>query len=85
LVSPLPLSLKSLISETCPLPVGIGTSKEILLSSPEKIDASNKRHPLGRVGTSADIAAAAKLLLSDEGSWITGQILHIDGGMGNLK
>jgi NAD(P)-dependent dehydrogenase (short-subunit alcohol dehydrogenase family) len=57
----------------------------MLLSSPEKIDASNKRHPLGRVGTSADIAAAAKLLLSDEGSWITGQILHIDGGMGNLK
>ncbi len=58
---------------------------KMLLSSPEKIDASNKRHPLGRVGTSADIAAAAKLLLSDEGSWITGQILHIDGGMGNLK
>jgi NAD(P)-dependent dehydrogenase (short-subunit alcohol dehydrogenase family) len=58
---------------------------KMLLSSPEKIDASNKRHPLGRVGTSDDIAAAAKFLLSDEGSWITGQILHIDGGMGNLK
>lgn len=58
---------------------------KMLLSSPEKIDASNKRHPLGRVGKSDDIAAAAKFLLSDEGSWITGQILHIDGGMGNLK
>lgn len=58
---------------------------KMLLSSPEKIDASNKRHPLGRVGTSADIASAAKFLLSGEGSWITGQILHIDGGMGNLK
>jgi NAD(P)-dependent dehydrogenase (short-subunit alcohol dehydrogenase family) len=58
---------------------------KMLLSTPEKVDASNKRHPLGRVGTSADIAAVAKLLLSDEGSWITGQILHIDGGMGNLK
>ena len=58
---------------------------KMLLSSPEKIDASNKRHPLGRIGTSADITAAAKLLLSDEGSWITGQILHIDGGIGNLK
>jgi NAD(P)-dependent dehydrogenase (short-subunit alcohol dehydrogenase family) len=58
---------------------------KMLLSSPEKIDASNKRHPLGRVGTSDDIANAAKFLLSDEGSWITGQILHIDGGMGNLK
>jgi NAD(P)-dependent dehydrogenase (short-subunit alcohol dehydrogenase family) len=58
---------------------------KMLHSSPEKIDASNKRHPLGRVGTSDDIANAAKFLLSDEGSWITGQILHIDGGMGNLK
>ncbi len=58
---------------------------KMLLSSPEKIDASNKRHPLGRVGTSEDIAAVAKLLLSVEGSWITGQILHIDGGMGTLK
>jgi 3-oxoacyl-[acyl-carrier protein] reductase len=58
---------------------------KMLLSSPEKIDASNKRHPLGRVGKSDDIATAAKFLLSDEGSWITGQILHIDGGMGNLK
>ena len=56
-----------------------------LLSSPEKIEASNKRHPLGRVGTSEDIASMAKLLLSDEGSWITGQIFHIDGGMGALR
>jgi 3-oxoacyl-[acyl-carrier protein] reductase len=56
-----------------------------LLSSPEKIEASNKRHPLGRVGASDDIASMAKLLLSDEGSWITGQIFHIDGGMGALR
>lgn len=58
---------------------------KMLLSSPEKIDASNKRHPLGRVGTSNDIAAVAKLLLSNDGSWITGQVMHVDGGMGNLK
>ena len=56
-----------------------------LLSSPEKIEASNKRHPIGRVGTSEDIASMAKLLLSDEGSWITGQIFHVDGGMGALR
>lgn len=56
-----------------------------LLSSPEKIEASNKRHPLGRVGASEDIASMAKFLLSNDGSWITGQILHIDGGMGALR
>ncbi|CAH0994989.1 2,3-dihydro-2,3-dihydroxybenzoate dehydrogenase [Emticicia aquatica] len=58
---------------------------KMLLSSPEKIEASNKRHPLGRVGKSEDIASMAKFLLSEEGSWITGQIFHIDGGMGTLK
>lgn len=56
-----------------------------LLSSDEKREASNKRHPIGRVGTPQDLAAVAKLLLSDEGSWITGQVLNIDGGMGRLK
>ncbi|MFN4147231.1 MAG: SDR family NAD(P)-dependent oxidoreductase [Runella sp.] len=56
-----------------------------LLSSDEKREASNKRHPLGRVGTAQDLAAATKLLLSDEGSWITGQVIGIDGGMGRLK
>lgn len=56
-----------------------------LLSNDEKREASNKRHPIGRVGTPQDLAAVAKLLLSDEGSWITGQVLNIDGGMGRLK
>ena len=56
-----------------------------LLSSTEKIEASNKRHPIGRVGTSEDIASMAKLLLSDEGSWITGQIFHVDGGMSSIR
>ncbi|MBC7922784.1 MAG: SDR family oxidoreductase [Ferruginibacter sp.] len=58
---------------------------KLLLSSDEKREASNKRHPLGRVGTPADIAAAAAFLLSDEASWITGQVLGIDGGLSNLK
>lgn len=56
-----------------------------LLSNDEKREASNKRHPIGRVGTPQDLAAVAKLLLSDEGSWITGQVLNVDGGMGRLK
>lgn len=56
-----------------------------LLSSPEKIEASNKRHPLGRVGSPDDMTGMLKLLLSADSAWMTGQILHIDGGMGNLK
>ena len=56
-----------------------------LLASEEKKEASNKRHPLGRYGTSEDIAAAAEFLLQDKATWITGQILGVDGGMGSLR
>lgn len=56
-----------------------------LLSTPEKKEASDKRHPLGRIGTSDDIAEATVFLLSSQSSWMTGQIIHIDGGMSNLK
>lgn len=56
-----------------------------LLSTPEKKEASDKRHPLGRIGSAADIAEATVFLLSSKSSWMTGQILHLDGGMSNLK
>lgn len=56
-----------------------------LLATPEKKEASNKRHPIGRFGKSDDLAHMAKLLLSDEGSWITGQVVGVDGGVGSLK
>ncbi len=56
-----------------------------LLSSDERRDSSAQRHPLKRVGTPADIASMAKFLLSDEASWITGQIMAVDGGMSALK
>jgi len=56
-----------------------------LLSSDEKKEVSAKRHPLNSVGKAEDIANAAYYLLSDESSWVTGQILHVDGGMSSLR
>lgn len=56
-----------------------------LLSTEEKKEASNKRHPLGRIGKPEDIASSTVFLLSPQSSWITGQILHLDGGMSSLK
>jgi len=58
---------------------------EKLLSSPEKIEANGQRHPLKRIGEAEDIAEAASFLLTDKSSWMTGQILHVDGGMSSLK
>jgi 3-oxoacyl-[acyl-carrier protein] reductase len=37
-------------------------------------------HPLGRLGTPADIAGVVSFLVSPEGRWITGQLLFADGG-----
>jgi 3-oxoacyl-[acyl-carrier protein] reductase len=56
-----------------------------LLSSDEKRAASAMRHPLKRVGSAAELAALATFLLSPDAAWITGQVIHADGGMGGLK
>ena len=36
-------------------------------------------HPMKRIGEGSDSASVAKFLLTDESSWITGQILGVDG------
>lgn len=56
-----------------------------LLINDEKKEASAKRHPLNSVGKAEEIANAAYFLLSEESSWVTGQIIHIDGGMSSLR
>jgi NAD(P)-dependent dehydrogenase (short-subunit alcohol dehydrogenase family) len=56
-----------------------------LLNSDEKRKKSDARHPIGRIGSPADIAHAIEFLLSDESSWITGQVFSVDGGMSSVK
>lgn len=56
-----------------------------LLNNEQKREANALRHPLKRIGTVEDIANIASFLLSEKASWITGQILHVDGGMSSLK
>ena len=48
-------------------------------------EASEKKHPMMRIGQPEDIAEMALFLLSEKSSWMTGQILSIDGGMSSIK
>jgi 3-oxoacyl-[acyl-carrier protein] reductase len=56
-----------------------------LLSTEDKRAKADQRHPLGRVGTPSDPASAAEFLLSSDSSWITGQVLPVDGGFSSLR
>lgn len=58
---------------------------EKLVSSDDKKSKMAERHPLKRIGTTHDIAAIAAFLLSDSSSWLTGQVLGVDGGMSTLN
>lgn len=58
---------------------------EKLLGNKKKREKMDERHPLKRVGTPDDIAKIASFLLSEDSSWMTGQILGVDGGMSTLN
>lgn len=56
-----------------------------LLSNDEKRNAAALRHPMKQIGNPDHIAALAQFLLSEQASWITGQVLKADGGVSALK
>lgn len=56
-----------------------------LLSSEDKKSKMGERHPLKRIGKAADIANLAEFLLSEKSSWITGQVLAVDGGLSGIN
>ncbi len=58
---------------------------EKLLNNETKIKASEERHPLKRIGNAKEIAETVAFLLSDSASFITGQIIKVDGGISSIK
>jgi len=56
-----------------------------MLKSEVVAEALAKAHPLKRLGEGKDSASLAKFLLSGENSWVTGQIIGVDGGRSSLS
>jgi 3-oxoacyl-[acyl-carrier protein] reductase len=71
---------KRSVTANCIAPGFIATPMTDKLNEKQR-DAILARVPAGRLGSAADVAAAAVFLASDEASYITGQTLHVNGGM----
>jgi NAD(P)-dependent dehydrogenase (short-subunit alcohol dehydrogenase family) len=58
---------------------------ERVWANEKSAEASRSMHPLGRLGTPADIASAIQWLLAPEQTWVTAQTIAVDGGLSTLK
>ncbi len=66
------------VNLVAPGAISVGMSEQ---ATSEMIEEANRRIPLGRWGTDADVAHAVAFLASDEASYITGHVLVVDGGL----
>ena len=56
-----------------------------ILSSEAAIEVSKNMHPISKIGDAGDILPVVKWLLSDDAKWVTGQTIHVDGGLSTVK
>lgn len=71
------------VTVNCVAPGFIRTAMTEVLPDVQK-EALNGRIPMGRMGEGSDIGAAVAYLASDEAGYVTGQTLHVNGGMAML-
>jgi 3-oxoacyl-[acyl-carrier protein] reductase len=71
------------ITVNCVAPGFIATPMTDGLTDKQK-DGINERIPAGRMGAPDDIAAAVAYLVANEAGYVTGQTLHVNGGMAML-
>lgn len=58
---------------------------ERITSNASARQASTLLHPLGRIGTPSDVVPMIEFLLSDNSSWMTAQVIGVDGGLASIK
>jgi len=58
---------------------------QFLFNNSKSLDFSKKLHPLGRLGTGDKLASLAAWLMNPENDWITGEVIHCDGGLSTIK
>ncbi|SKB50434.1 3-oxoacyl-[acyl-carrier-protein] reductase [Sphingopyxis flava] len=72
------------VTVNCVAPGFIATAMTEVLPDAQK-EALNQRIPAGRMGEGSDIAAAVVYLASKEAGYVTGQTIHVNGGMAMLS
>jgi NAD(P)-dependent dehydrogenase (short-subunit alcohol dehydrogenase family) len=56
-----------------------------ITSNEASLKASMAMHPLGQIGHPDQIASAVDWFLHSDQSWVTGQVLGVDGGLGSVR
>ena len=68
------------VNALCPGPVNTPLLQELYANDPEKAARRLVHLPMGRFAEASEIAQGALFLASDESSYVTGELLHPDGG-----
>jgi len=69
------------VNAVCPAVIRTDMANDAFLDDPEMAAQVTAMHPIGRLGTPEEVAAAVVWLCSDEASFVTGSALPIDGGL----
>lgn len=56
-----------------------------ILSTDSAREVSKNMHPISKIGDTDDIIPVVKWLLSQDAKWVTGQTIHVDGGLSTVK
>jgi NAD(P)-dependent dehydrogenase (short-subunit alcohol dehydrogenase family) len=74
------------IRVNCVAPGLVATAMSARITSSEPaLKASTAMHALGRIGKPEDVASAILWLLDPESTWVTGQVVGVDGGLGSVR